>query len=293
MEFDVIYVTRYTILSACIESIKRHCSEAKIVLCNADLHFLRELRAAARTKNPEMITQAKKTQQDEIMMMNRADAVISYNDIEHSIIFSHTEGNIQPLKCPWVVEAPKRVIDPTIKRQGLSFLGSFTHPPNKEGIDWFINTVFPRLSTKVSLSVYGSGMTEQDKKDLTSDNIYPHGYVEHLHNAFDNHKIFIAPLLSGAGIKGKVLSAAAHGIPTILSPIAAEGTGLRDGQECLIAETTDEWDQAICHLLSDETLWLKISEKAQDFVIKNYSFKSGREKMRKILESINIYNSLP
>ena len=292
-EFDVIYVTRYTILSSCIESIKRHCSEAKIILCNADLHFLRELRAAARTKNPELIAKAKETQQSEIMMMSQADAVISYNDIEHGIIYSHSDGTIQPLKCPWVVERPKRIIEQTIKRHGLSFLGSFTHPPNKEGIEWFINTVFPFLSTKVGLSIYGSGMTEQDKKDLTSDNIYPHGYIEHLHNAFDQHKIFIAPLLSGAGIKGKVLSAAAHGIPTILSPLAAEGTGLRDGQECLIAETTDEWDQAICHLLSDETLWLKISEKAQDFVIKTYSFKSGREKMRKILESINIYNSLP
>lgn len=292
-EFDVIYVTRYTILSSCIESIKRHCGSAKIILCNADLHFLRELRAAARTRNIELINQAKETQVNEMLMMMQADIVISYNEIEHSVIFSHSEGNIQPLACPWVVEAPKRIIDPSIKRQGLSFLGSFNHPPNKEGIEWFINTVFCHLSTNINLHVYGSGMSATDKEDLTADHVYPVGFVEDIHNAFDHHKIFIAPLLSGAGIKGKVLSAAAHGIPTILSPVAAEGTGLRNGEECLVAETVDEWEEAIHHLLNDEELWLKISEKAQKFVIDNYSFKTGREKMRRILESIDIYSSLP
>ena len=90
-----------------------------------------------------------------------------------------------------------------------------------------------------------------------------------------------------------MLSAAAHGIPTILSPVAAEGTGLRHGQECLIAETTDEWKEAIHRLLDNESLWLKISSNAKAYVEENFSFKSGREDMRKILESINIYSSLP
>ena len=292
-EFDIIYVTRYTILSSCIESIKRHCGGAKVVLCNADLHFLRELRAAVRTKNPELIKQAKETQYNEMTTMMQADAVISYSEIEHSVIFSHSAGDIQPLTCPWVVEPPTRIINPNIKRQGLSFLGSFNHPPNKEGIEWFIDQAFPHLGTNINLNIYGSGMTATDKEDLSADRVYPVGFVEEIHHAFDHHKIFIAPLLSGAGIKGKVLSAAAHGIPTILSPIAAEGTGLRHGQECLVADTVDEWKGAIHRLLTDDELWLKISEKAQHFVVDNYSFKRGREKMRRILESVDIYCSLP
>ena len=292
-EFDIIYVTRYTVLSSCLDSIKRNCGEAKIILCNADLHFLRELRSAARTSDQQLLEQAKQTQQQEFSIMKNADVVISYNDVEHSVIFSHSEGAIQPLLCPWVVEAPKRIVDPSVTRKGLSFLGSFKHPPNKEGIEWFIKSVFPFLDRDVTLNVYGSGMTEEDKEDLTADKVLIHGFITNLHDAFDYHNIFIAPLLSGAGIKGKVLSAAAHGIPTILSPVAAEGTGLRHGQECLIAETTDEWIEAVHRLLDDEALWDKISTSAQEFILNNYSFESGREKMIKILESINIYSYLP
>lgn len=292
-EFDVIYVTRYNVLQACFNSIIRNCGQAKIILCNADLHFLRELRAAARTQNPELLAKVKKTQEEEFAMMDKADVVISYNEIEHSVIFSHSEGKVQPLKCPWVAEIPQRVIDSSIKRQGLSFLGSFKHPPNKEGIQWFIQSIFPYFDKDIDLNVYGSGMTEEDIEDLSADKVNLHGFVEHVHDAFDQHKIFIAPLLSGAGIKGKVLSAAAHGIPTILSPVAAEGTGLRHGQECLVAETTDEWKEAIHRLLDDESLWLKISSGALAYIEENFSFESGRKDMRKILESIDIYSSLP
>ena len=58
--------------------------------------------------------------------------------------------------------------------------------------------------------------------------------------------MFIAPLRSGAGLKGKVAAAAAHGIPQVLSPLAAEATGLRHGQEILIASTApEEWLEAV------------------------------------------------
>ena len=160
-------------------------------------------------------------------------------------------------------------------------------------IDWFINSVSPYIDTNIDLNVYGSGMTKEDIEDLSAEKVKLHGFVEDLHDAFDQHKIFIAPLRSGAGIKGKVLNAVAHGIPTILSPVAAEGTGLRHGQECLVAETTDDWKEAIHRLVDDEALWLKIASNAQAYVEDNFSFKSGRKDMRKILESINIYSSLP
>jgi GT2 family glycosyltransferase/glycosyltransferase involved in cell wall biosynthesis len=292
-EFDVVYVTRYNVLSEWVDKIKAFCGKAKIILCNADLHFLRELRSAVRNKSPELLAKSKQTQKDEMAIMRRADAVISYNEIEHSVIFSHSEGIIQPLKCPWVVEIPKRNIDTTIKRSGLSFLGSFKHPPNKEGIEWFAKDVMPFLDERIVLNVYGSGMTEEDKEDLTADNVNPIGFVEQIDDAFDAHQIFVAPLLSGAGIKGKVLSAAAHGIPMVISPVAAEGTGLRHGQDCMIADTVDEWKHAIEQLMASESLRVRVAEQALEFVKANFSFKSGRKDMRAIFESVGIYSSLP
>ena len=66
------------------------------------------------------------------------------------------------MACPWVVDIPETV--PGIKgREGLSFLGSFKHHPNLEGVLWFAETVMNRLGesySEIRLSVYGSGMPD-------------------------------------------------------------------------------------------------------------------------------------
>jgi glycosyltransferase involved in cell wall biosynthesis len=72
---------------------------------------------------------------------------------------------------------------------------------------------------------------------------------------YARHRIFIAPLRSGAGLKGKVVAAAAHGMPQVLSPLAAEATGLRHGQEMLIARSPADWHRAVLQLSDDDEAW--------------------------------------
>ncbi len=57
-----------------------------------------------------------------------------------------------------------------------------------------------------------------------------------------------------AGLKGKVLSAMAHGVPTVLSPAAAEGIGALAGSHHLSAQSPEEWVSAIARLDGDEAL---------------------------------------
>jgi glycosyltransferase involved in cell wall biosynthesis len=73
--------------------------------------------------------------------------------------------------------------------------------------------------------VYGSNMPERFK-EFESDNINIVGFAETLDGVYHDHRVFIAPLLSGAGIKGKVLESMAYNLPTVLTNVAAEGTGL-------------------------------------------------------------------
>ena len=99
----------------------------------------------------------------------------------------------------------------------------------------------------------------------------------------------LAPLLSGAGIKGKVLEALARGTPCVLTPVAAEGIGLRDGQECFIARTNEDWIEAIRKLDSDDELWHRMSEAARTYMAENYSFRKGRVLMREAFEAADLF----
>jgi glycosyltransferase involved in cell wall biosynthesis len=102
--------------------------------------------------------------------------------------------------------------------------------------------------------------------------------------------VFVAPLLSGAGIKGKVLNALAYGIPTVLTPTAAEGIGLRHGHDCLIAKTPEEWVEGISRLCQNDELWTSISTAARSYAASQFSFAAGKLKMKAAFEAVDLFS---
>jgi glycosyltransferase involved in cell wall biosynthesis len=103
--------------------------------------------------------------------------------------------------------------------------------------------------------------------------------------------VFVAPLLSGAGLKGKVVGAFAHGVPCVLSPVAAEGIGLRDGQEAVIADSPEAWAEAIAAIYENPVRWEALSTAARSFAEKEYSFAKGKKMMKKALEAAGVFSS--
>jgi len=292
-EFDAIYITRYYVGQATIPHIRRVAPQVKIVFNNADLHFLRQLRAGLALNDPGQVEAAKQVRNEELEVMRWTDVVLSYNDVEHAVIQSHTDGAVKVLTCPWVVDIPATV-PPMDARRGLSFLGSFKHHPNYEGVAWFADEVMGLLAAErpdIALAIYGAGMGDKVRA-LAAANIDPVGYVADVADAYDRHRVFVAPLLSGAGIKGKVLSALSHGVPTVLSPVAAEGVGLRHGHDCMIAVTPRDWVDAIGALYDDAALWAQVSENGRAYVAERFSFETGRAQMRAAFEAVDLFGSV-
>ncbi|WP_281990305.1 glycosyltransferase [Sulfitobacter geojensis] len=291
-EFDAFYITRYYVAQTVLEQIRRLAPNARVLFNNADLHFLRELRTAKSEDDAGKLERARQTRTEEIEVIRNVDVVLSYNDIEHSVIEAYTDGQSTVVTCPWVVDVPS-AIPAARARKGLSFLGSFRHHPNTEGIQWFIRDVMPRLISQdpsAHLSIYGSGMGD-DIRALQTDHILPHGFIDNAADAYNAHRVFVAPLLSGAGIKGKVLGALSHGIPCVLSPVAAEGIGLRSGYDCIVAQRPEEWADAIDLLSNDDILWETLSQNARGYMHNSFSFQRGRDLMRAAFEAADMYGS--
>ena len=285
-----MYLTRYSIAERHIDAIRRFAPQAKVVFNNADLHFLRELRAAIASKNKEALGNALKTREHELALMRKVDLVLSYNDAEHAVIVSHNLDSTRIARCPWVVELPQKT--PGFEeRRDIAFLGGFTHGPNPEAMQYFVREVMPLLRERlpgVSLRIYGSGISERIR-ELATEDVVIEGWVSDVSQVYANCRIFIAPLQSGAGLKGKVVGALAFGVPCVLSPLAAEGTGIRDGQEALIAESADQWAEIITRLYEDRSRWSEISSAARNFAGTEFSFTRGQKLMQAALEAVDIY----
>jgi len=126
--------------------------------------------------------------------------------------------------------------DETAQRKDLLFVGSYNHPPNREGIDWFIRHVWPSVSQRLghaTLHIVGSGF---ENATFPADaRLILHGQVtdQTLNYLYGTCRISIAPLISGAGIKGKLIEACAKGIPCVGTAAAWQGLTPPAGYEFL------------------------------------------------------------
>ena len=289
-EFDLAYITRYSVAEAMIAAVRRHNPGAPIVFNNADLHFLRAIRDAIDAGSEAgQLADAETVRDAELAVIEAADLTLSYNVVEHAVIQSHTMGRAKVALCPWVVES-RAEAPGYLERHGIAFLGGYRHPPNRRAVEFFVAEVMPELRRRrpgATFHIYGSSVPPEFAK-LAAEDVVIEGFVESVDQALDRARVFVAPLLSGAGIKGKVLEALASGIPSVLSPIAAEGIGIRDGLEALIADSPQAWADAILALYDDPRRWTEVGAAGRRYVGEHHSFARGREIMRRAFEDRGI-----
>ncbi len=290
-EMDAVYITRFYVAEKYLPRIKQ--AGKPVVFNNADLHFLREMRAALKNgKDEQKLQEALVTKEKELKVCDEVDAVLTYNSTEHAVITSHILEAEKLHITPWVLET-KTAGKSFSQREGIVFLGGYKHKPNVEAVEYLVNDIMPLLEKRrpdITLYVYGSSMP-QEFKEYENKNIKMIGFAEHLDDVYHGHRVFVAPLLSGAGIKGKVLESMAYGLPTVLSDVAAEGTALTHSISTLIADKPEEWVDAIIKLYDDQKLWNRFSENELALVQEKYSFEHGKKAFKDIFASVGLFTT--
>ncbi len=214
-----------SVAAPCMSLLRHYQPRARILYSVADLHHLRLARQSAVQDRPELTRAARRVRQQEMAMMLHADAIITHSSAEAALL---TEAGIRMEKLhivPWTVPAQAKTARHAA-RQGLIFVGNFMHEPNLDGLDWLAERVMPLVHAKLPemrLTVAGSGIAADMAKLLTARGVDLRGYVPDLSPLYAEARLAVAPLRFGAGVKGKVLEAWAHGLPIVMTKIAAEG----------------------------------------------------------------------
>lgn len=290
-EFDAVYLYRYAVAERYIDHVKAK-KNIPVVFNNCDLHFLRLLRAALTNgQDSETLKKALETREKELRICQKSDAVLCYNKVEHSVIASHILEMDKLHLTPWVLE--HKTQGPSFEeREGISFLGGYNHTPNVEVVEYLVNDIMPELLKKrpeITLYIYGSNMPESFE-EYNSENVKVVGFAESLDDVYHHHRVFLAPLLSGAGIKGKVLESMAYGLPAVLTDVAIEGTGLTDKISTLVADDVNSTVDAVIKLYDDGKLWNQISQNVKSLVDSQFSEEVGLVRFKKIFEAVGLYS---
>ncbi len=290
-EFDLVFITRYQVADRVTDLVRAQHSNVPIVCNVADLHFLRGLREAALgTPDAERLDQLARERDHELNTLAKVDLILTYSPIEQSVISSHYLGSKKVALLPWVVDTSPK-IPAFAERQGIAFLGGFGHPPNVSAVEFFVSEVMPLLRNRlpnIPFRIYGSSIPAS-LRELAAEDVIFEGYVANVEDVFNRCRVFVAPLLYGAGMKGKVLDCLAAGVPSVLSPAAAEAVALTNGSEAFVADTAIRWAEAVASLYHDEPVWTAMSKAALALARREYSFARGRDVMSAALEKVGLY----
>ncbi|TYZ08074.1 glycosyltransferase [Hymenobacter lutimineralis] len=125
----------------------------------------------------------------------------------------------------------------------LCMIGSLNWLPNLEGLDWFLTHVWPRLTERLpelELHVAGTGMPER-LRQLRLPGVTMHGFVESAADFMRAYELMLVPLLSGGGMRVKIIEGMALGKGILSTALGAEGIHCRPGHDILLADDPEEW----------------------------------------------------
>jgi O-antigen biosynthesis protein len=286
--FDLVIIYRVNIAAIHGNNVRRYAPQAIFIFNTVDLHFLREQRNAEIEKSQLLMEKAQQTKEDELGLMRSADASIVLSSAEFDII-QKIDPSINLFHVPFFRDIPGKTALFS-ERHDIVFIGGFSHKPNVDAIIYFVNKIWPAVSsvlTDVNLLIIGSNIpAEVQLLEVSEPHIKVIGYVKDLSIYLNRCKLTVAPLRIGAGIKGKIVTSAGYGVPCVATGIAAEGMGLTPDEEILVADDEIEFAQKVIKLYSDEKLWNKISDKALDFIQNHFSYPVGKDRVKLLLASI-------
>jgi len=237
-------------------------SDLPIVVDSVDLEFVRQSRAVAYSEAPAVAARrALDTRERELGVYRRADAVIVVTESDKRTLLEclpESRIAVVPTIHPEASEVPGYH---DRRPNSLLFVGGFAHSPNVDAVLYFGREVLPLIRQSVpdvAVTIVGDAPPEEVRR-LASDNVTLTGWVPDVEPYLASHMVSIAPLRIGSGMKGKVGEAMAHGLPVVVTTIAAEGMDLSDGDTALIADSADAFAAAVVRLLGDQPLHHRLS----------------------------------
>lgn len=275
---DVVVFDRFMIEEQYGWRVQENCPNALRILDTEDLHFLRQARQIAfKQKGLGQIDLYNDVTKRELAAILRCDLSLIISQAEMEVLETFKINSQTLYYLPFLEE---EVTDTASwntfeERKDLAFIGNYLHEPNWQTLQFLKTSVWPLLRKKLpeaSLHIYGAYASEKvTQLHNPREKFLVHGRAENARTTIAQHRILLAPLLFGAGAKGKFVDAMQTGTPIATSSVGAEGMAnglewagiINDNLEQLIDETAA--------LYNDQILWEKAQQNGIQIINQLYA----------------------
>jgi len=269
IQMETLYVAPYI-------SIIRHLSPAsKIVLRAHNIEYLIWERVRRAITNPlkriylgHIVNTLKRY---ELQAFPKFDAVVAITRHDEEFIRSY---NRQTIAVPFGIDAGDYLPADTgsLQPASLFHIGSMNWMPNEEGVRWFLDKVWPLVHRRQpALKFYLAGRHMPAwLHQLRKPGVVVMGEVESAERFMHQHGIMVVPLLSGSGIRIKIIEGMACRKPVISTTTGAEGIEVTDNEDIMLADTPEEFAAAIEALTENPARAAAMAHNARSTIEKKY-----------------------
>lgn len=216
--------------------------------------------------------------QTELGILNKYDEIWTYSVEEEYIYQQFTDKNVVllPVSFSNNIKETKNEY-----KYDIIYIAS-QNSHNINGARWLYKEVLPHLKN-CKIHMIGKICYEVEDHPL----VEKHYLVKDIDQFYRNTKLSICPMLTGTGIKIKVLEALSYGLPVVATRRGVDGLMSKANNGCLVADTGKEFANKMIKLLSDETFYEETRTMAKKYFLENHTLEHERE----VLEnSLNFRN---
>lgn len=288
--FDVVIIESLFV-APYISTIKS-ISDAKIVLRAHNVEHKIWERIRKNTKNPlkkrYINLLAKRLKKYEIEVFNAIDGIAAMTKVdENDFKKLGFKKGIEAIPTGYIIRGQENVSEP-VEENSIFHIASMDWLPNVEGVDWFLTNVWPIIAQSKGIAkLYLAGREMPDSYyNLNLPNVTVVGKVKSAKEFYLSKKIMIVPVLSGSGMRIKIIEGMALGKIIISTTIGAEGINCTSGENIIIADTPKDFANAICKCLEDHEYCNRIGENARRLIASEYSNDQISKKMISFFEDL-------
>lgn len=280
---DQLWMAPYAL--AARAGAERRGTQPRLILDQHNAVYLIPRRLAEQARNP--ITRLAYHRESARMAAYEArtclqfDRVVTVTEEDRHYLLRLYKNGHQPhfaAIIPICVNIPSTpVLRPPSQVTEILFIGGMHWPPNADGVEWFTRQILPLIRARIPtacLTAIGKQPPQSLQPDMQAGHVHLPGYVEDLQPYWSHSGAFVVPLRAGGGMRVKILDAWASGVPVISTTVGAEGLPCVPGQNILLADSADEFAQAVILVLTDRELAERLAQGGRATLEQHYDWRA-------------------
>lgn len=272
--FDIVHIESI-FLTPYVPLIRAHAPQAKVILRAHNVEHLIWRRVAQSTRHG-----LKRWYIKHLSLTLRAYEVEHLNDYDGVVCITRddaerfrADGCRRPLTAiPFGIE-PEEVGHVEVERGSLFHIGAMDWIPNQESIAWLLEKVWPVVHREVpEAHLYLAGRKMPQRwMDTHIDGVTVVGEVQDAMYFIGSKQINIVPLLSGSGIRVKIIEAMSVGKTVVTTTVGAQGIDYTDGVDLLIADTPEDFARQVRRCIDDPDFCDSVGRAAARLIAEKYN----------------------